>query len=70
MIKTIPTTDGIITGRNGTVNIKAIEVFKIDDNLIRIDGISQRKGICINGGLSFDVKCARELSKTILEMTE
>lgn len=60
MSKQFNTSDGIITGRNGTVDIRAIEVFKID-GLIRIDGVSKKTGTTINGGLSFDLSAEREL---------
>ena len=75
MIKTIPTSSGFIQGRNGLTYIKAVDVMLTQScgtlpRHIRLDGISKVKGIIVNGGIEMDVKCARELAKTILEMTE
>lgn len=69
MLTRIPTTDGICTGRNGTVCIKAVEVADFG-NLIRIDGISQRRGVCLNAGLSFDFACAEQLGNAILNLVK
>jgi hypothetical protein len=64
-MKEILTTDGICTGRNGTVDIRSITVYMVggafDSGLIRIDAISRSRGIMLNAGLSFDMDCAKAL---------
>jgi hypothetical protein len=63
----IATEQGICTGRNGTVSIGAIELFKIDDEgtLFRIDCYSKKRGTLLNAGMSFDRACATELHKEL-----
>jgi len=66
MIKFIKTEAGICTGRNGTVDIKGIEVAVIhaarsDGALFRIDCVSKARGVSLNAGFSMDTECARGL---------
>ncbi len=63
----IETHDGICTGRNGTFNIKGVEVSRFS-NMIRIDGVSKKKGLVLNAGISMDVCAAKELANKLLQL--
>lgn len=52
--KRIKTEKGIITGRNGTWDLTAVELATVNGRA-RIDGVGQR-GTTIRGGLSFDAE--------------
>lgn len=68
-MKTISTSDGICTGRNGTVNIRAIELTNFG-NLVRIDGVSKAKGVVLDAGMSFDREAARNLMEALREILD
>lgn len=60
----IPVVHGICTGRNGTVDIKALSVGGYND-WVRIDCVSRSKGIILNAGFAMDRKAAKKLSKAL-----
>jgi hypothetical protein len=71
-MKTIKTVQGFAQGRNGSIDIGAIQVdargYK-EVQEIRIDGISKTRGFVLSGdGISFDVNCARELAEELLAL--
>lgn len=68
-MKTIPTSDGICTGRNGTFEIKAIELNHFGD-VVRIDAWSKRRGTLLNAGISFDRNAAKSLADELRAILE
>ena len=61
----ITVTDGICTGRNGTVDIAAVNIMDFG-NTIQFDGISKKRRIMLNAGFSMDREAAKNLAKGIL----
>ena len=69
MSKQFETTSGICTGRNGTVDIAAIDVSRLGDDMVRLDCVSASKRMLLNGGFSMDSACARAVARHILSIT-
>ena len=61
----IAVTEGICTGRNGTVDISAVNIMGFG-NTIRLDGISKTRRKMLNAGLSMDRSAAKKLAQGIL----
>ena len=57
--------DGICTGRNGTVEIAAVNIMGFGDT-IRLDGISKKRRKMLNAGLSMDRSAAKKLAEGII----
>lgn len=56
-------TKGFITGRNGTFELKAVDILTMNDT-VRIGGISKKQGILINGGLSIEKDTFLKICRT------
>ena len=63
-IEEVKVNDGICTGRNGTFEIKGIQVMHYGNN-IRIDGVSKKKNKILNAGFSIDKDSAIKLSEVL-----
>ena len=61
----IEVTNGICTGRNGTMDIKAVSITTFGDK-VRLDGVSKARGKILNAGLSMDKDAAKRLAEGIL----
>ena len=57
--------DGICTGRNGTVEIKGVQVSSFGD-LIRLDCVSRARGTVLNTGFSMDLEEAKAVAEEVL----
>ena len=56
---------GICTGRNGTFEISKLQISSFGDS-IRIDGISAKKGVMLNGGFNIDKQSAKQLISSLM----
>jgi hypothetical protein len=63
----IEVTDGICTGRNGTVNISGVNLSTFTD-VVRIDCISKKRQKILNAGFSMDSAAARKLAEAIIDL--
>jgi hypothetical protein len=61
LTETIPTQDGIVTGRSGTFDNGGLIVQRINHDLFRIDCTSRKTGKVLNAGMSFDRHAAQML---------
>jgi len=57
--------DGICTGRNGTVEIKGVQVSSFA-NTIRLDYVSRARGTVLNAGFSMDLEEAKAVAEEII----
>ena len=63
---TFPVIEGNCTGRNGTVDIKALSVGGYR-NVVRVDCVSRKRGMILNAGFSIDRLAAKNLSLVLEE---
>lgn len=68
-MKEIACSDGICTGRNGTVDISGIRVASFGGT-VRLDCISKSKKTLLNAGFSMDRDAARKVAHEILDILD